>query len=179
MIRTKSIRCRHVAAVVLLALLATTTPAGAQSGVRDWNNQGDPLQGAVGLHYGRVGGHGLAFRLPTSWFLYLQLAGGVWHKADRKRHNFGVELNYILRQDDRIRIYLGGGVGYFYDKEKVGTTGGVDEWRTNTDWNAGLGVGLEVLQGRRWSWQIEGNFAHMGSSGDITVLPQFGVYFYW
>lgn len=176
MTRIQAMRFKSVAIGVCLAAVALqAVPAGA----RDWNNETDPLQGAVGLHYGKIGGHGLAFRLPPVWFLYLQVTGGVWHTSDHKQHNVGVELNYLLRQDDRIRIYLGGGVGYFYDSEKVGTTNGADDWEKNTDTNAGLGVGLEVLQGKRWSWQIEGNFAYMGTSEDIKVILQAGIYYYW
>ena len=166
---------------VVLGLLILLAAAGAwaQSGVRDWNNQGDPLQGALGLHYGRVGGHGLAFRVPLQWWLYLQTAGGIWHTEDHKRHNLGVELNYILRQDDRVRLYVGGGLCYFYDKEKTVSSAQGDTWEKETNWNVGLGIGLEFLQGKRWSWQIEANFAHMGDSGDITITPQAGLYYYW
>ena len=33
-----------LAAIVLATLLSQALPATAQSGVRDWNNQSDPLQ---------------------------------------------------------------------------------------------------------------------------------------
>ena len=78
-----------------------------------------------------------------------------------------------------MRIYLGGGLAYFYDKERVENTPQRDVWEKSANWNTGLGVGLEVLQGRRWSWQVEADFAHLGKSGDITIVPQVGVYFYW
>ncbi len=171
--------CRLTCLTAVLAvfvLLATAPGVQAQTGTqRDWNNTADPLQGAVGLHYGKLGGHGLAFRMPLRWWLYLQVAGGIWHTSDRKQHNVGFQLNYLLRQDDRMRIYVAAGTGYFYDDERIQG----EVWTTEKNWNVGAGIGIEVLQGRRWSWQIEGDFVHDGKNNDIKVAPQFGIYYYW
>lgn len=166
-----------VALVVASALCAV--PAAAQTGVRDWNQIADPLQGAIGLHYGQIGGHGLSFRVPLRWYLYLQAAGGVWHTEDKKQHDVGFNLNYLLRQDQRVRLFISVGTGYFYRKEKVGTGDGGDVFDTETNWNVGGGVGLEYLQGERWSWKLEADFAHLGKSGDIKVVPQAGISYYW
>ena len=165
-------------AIFLLLVLAAAVPASAQT-ERDWNRTDDTMQSALGLHYGKIGGTGLALRLPVRWFLYLQAAGGIWHSSDRKQHNLGVELQYTLRQDSRIRLYLSGGVGYFYDDEKISESGTSEVWEKDKDWNTGFGVGVEVLQGPRWSFQIEGDFVHEGKSGDIKVFPQAGIYYYW
>jgi len=176
---------RFAAALLCAAVLATFVilmpqPALAQDGpAPDWNDPGDPLQGGVGLHYGRVGGHGLAFRLPLKWWLYLQMAGGLWHTSDRKQHNAGFELNYILRQDQKLRLYLAAGGAYFSDEQKTGTQNGQDVWSDDDHWNWGFGVGAEFLRGRRWSLQIEGNFMKNGENDDITVVPQAGIYYYW
>ena len=181
MIRTWKTPLRAATAVAVLLILAGLPGAARAQDAppRDWNNQGDTLQGAVGLHYGKVGGHGLAFRLPVQWFLYLQAAGGIWHTGDDKRHNVGAELQYILRQDARLRLYLAAGLAYFYHREKTGQSGGEDLWDTQEYWNVGFGVGAEILQGRRWSFQIEGNFYRDGKSDDIKITPQAGIYFYW
>ncbi|MBE0566728.1 MAG: hypothetical protein IH621_12250 [Krumholzibacteria bacterium] len=177
---------RHAVAAALAPVLAaiivmgTPTFAVAQQGpAPDWNDTADPLLSALGLHYGRIGGHGLAFRLPVKWWLYLQTAGGLWHTTDRRRHNLGLELNYILRQDRTLRLYLAGGAGYFYDKEKTGTRDGADLWDQESHWNYGFGVGVELLRGRRWSLQFEGNFMHNGDNGETKVTPQAGIYYYW
>jgi hypothetical protein len=162
-----------------LVLLVPIRPAVAADAARDWNDPVDPLMSAVGLHYGRIGGHGLSFRLPLKWWLYLQASGGLWHTSDHKRHNFGLEANYVLRQDQTLRLFLAGGAGYFYDKEKTGTTDGVDDWDRESHWNYGFGVGVELLRGRRWSLLLEGNFFHDGKSGNTTVTPQAGIYYYW
>jgi hypothetical protein len=163
-----------------IVVLAPAGPAVAQQGPPpDWNDPADPLLSAIGLHYGRIGGHGLAFRLPLKWWLYLQAAGGLWQSADRKQHNLGLELNYILRQDRTLRLYLAAGAGWFYDNEKTGTVDGVDVWDEDSQWNYGFGVGAELLRGRRWAVQLEGDFMHNGKTGDIKVTPQFGIYYYW
>ena len=78
-------------------------------------------------------------------------------------------------QDQRWRVYLAAGTGYFYDDEQIQP----DVWQTESHWNYGAGVGLEYLFGRRWSAQFEGDFAYHGDSGDITVVPQLGIYYYW
>ncbi len=161
-----------VFAVVVFFLATGTTDAQA---VPDWNDSVDSLEGAVGLHYGRVAGHGLSFRLPIRWWLYFQVSGGILHTADHKQHNIGFQLNYLLRQDQRMRIFLSGGTAYFYDDEQVQP----NVWQEEKNWNVGLGVGLEYLMGRRWSLKAEGDFGYFGDSGDITVVPQVGIYYYW
>jgi hypothetical protein len=40
-------------------------------------------------------------------------------------------------------------------------------------------VGVEYLQGQRWSWKVEADFAHLGKTGDIKVVPQAGIAYYW
>ena len=127
----------------------------------------------------KLGGHGLAFRMPLRWWLYLQVAGGVWHTEDKKQHDVGFNLNYLLRQDQRLRLFINAGVGYFYRRELVGTSGGQDVFDTDKNWNLGGGVGLEYLQGSRWAWKVEADFAHLGKSGDIKVIPQAGISYYW
>jgi hypothetical protein len=163
-------------ATVLVAVSLWLAPVSAEAqSVRDWNDTVDTLEGGIGLHYGKLGGHGLSFRLPLDWWLYFQVSGGIWHTADKKQHNIGFQANYILRQDQRTRIFLSAGAGYYFDEEQVQT----DVWVKEKNWNVGAGVGLEYLMGRRWSLQIEGDFAHLGSSGDIKVIPQAGIYYYW
>ncbi|MEN8005947.1 MAG: hypothetical protein ABFS42_02990 [Candidatus Krumholzibacteriota bacterium] len=155
-------------------LLSAPNPAQAQ-GYRDWNDSVDTLEGGIGLHYGKLGGHGLSFRLPLEWWLYFQVSGGIWHTAGHKQHNIGFQANYILRQDQRTRIFIAAGTAYFFDHEEE--PAGV--WTKEKNWNLGAGVGLEYLMGKRWSLKIEGDFAHLGSSGDIKVIPQAGIYYYW
>ena len=70
---------------------------------------------------------------------------------------------------------IAAGAGYFFDEEMTEN----DVWEKEKNWNVGGGVGMEYLMGKRWSLQIEGDFAHLGSSGDIKVIPQAGIYYYW
>jgi len=168
-----------LAALTCLALIGPAMVHAQERTAPDWNNTSDPLQGGIGLQYGQLGGNGLSFRLPLRWWLYFQVAGGVWHTSDDRHHNVGVNLNYILRQDQRLRVFVNGGVGYFYHKEKVGSVSDQDTYELDENWNAGGGVGIEYLQGKRWSWKIEADFAHLGDSGDIKVVPQVGISYYW
>lgn len=171
----RSIRAAALAtAIAALFFFAGTVATEAQA-VPDWNDTVDTLEGAVGLHYGKVAGHGLSFRLPIRWWLYFQITGGIWHTADHKQHNIGFQFNYLLRQDQRTRIFIAAGTAYFYDDEQVQP----DVWQKETNWNVGVGVGLEYLMGRRWSLKADGDFAYFGDSGDITVVPQVGIYYYW
>ena len=140
----------------------------------DWNQTDDTLASAVGVHYGHMGGQGLAFNVPLKWFLYLQTAGGIWHGTDDKRHNVGATLHYLLRQDQRVRLYLTSGLGYFYHKEIKDSA-----WDIEENWNTGAGIGIEYLQGRRWSWQFDLAFVHESEDGDIKLFPQVGLFYYW
>ncbi|MFH2051689.1 MAG: hypothetical protein ABIK96_04395 [bacterium] len=175
-------RPRRVPAVISACLMLLLYAPGAvaqASGPPDWNRQGDTLEGALGLHYGKLGGHGLAFRLPLRWYLYAQVAGGVWHTGDHKQHNLGFQFNYLLRQDQRLRLYLAAGAAYFYDKELKGGGGDPEYWQLEDDWNLGGGVGIEYLKGNRWSIQAEADFVHDGANDETKLVPQVGLYFYW
>lgn len=164
------------AVLMALVFLVVGPAAFAQEGsIRDWNDSVDTLEGGIGLHYGKLGGHGLSFRLPIRWFLYFQVSGGILHTADHKQHNVGFQLHYLLRQDQRTRIFLAAGTGYFFDEKRIQG----NDWDKDKNWNVGAGVGIEFLMGKRWSLQIEGDFAHLGDSGDIKVIPQAGIYYYW
>lgn len=165
--------------MLLLAAAAGPAHAAAQGDGRDWNRGGDTLTGAVGLHYGKIGGTGLSFRVPLQWFLYAQVAGGVWHTSDDQRHNLGVQLHYLLRQDAHLRLFTGVGLANYYHREKTGTDVNGDIFVKDNDWNYGAGVGIEVLQGPRWSWLLELDFVHEERTGNTTVSPQAGLSFYW
>lgn len=176
-------RSLTTAIVGLLLAVALAAPAPARAAFRgdgrDWNRGGDTLTGAVGLHYGKIGGTGLSFRLPVEWFLYAQAAGGIWHSGDDQRHNLGLQLHYLLRQDSHLRLFTAVGTAFYYHREKTGVGPGGDIFVAGTDWNYGAGVGIEVLQGSRWAWLVEFDFVHEERTGDTTVSPQLGVSYYW
>ncbi|MHB8079289.1 MAG: hypothetical protein ACYDIE_08550 [Candidatus Krumholzibacteriia bacterium] len=163
-----------VAAVLLLAALAAA-PACA----RDWNRTDDPLLDGVGLHAGKIGGVGLSFKFPLRWWLYGQATGGIWHTADNKRHNAGFEVQYLLRQDRTLRLFVAGGLGYFYHQERQAVLGGDDLVTTRHSLNTGFGIGAEMLRSERFSVQVEADFTHEGRDGSVTVFPQVGAYFYF
>lgn len=164
---------------LMLSAAAGSAHAEPQGDGRDWNRGGDTLTGAVGLHCGKIGGTGLSFRLPLQWFLYAQVAGGIWHTGDNQRHNLGLQLHYLLRQDSHLRLFTGVGVANYYHREKTGTSPAGDIFDKEAGWNYGAGVGIEVLQGPRWSWLAELDFVHEDLTGNTTVLPQAGLSYYW
>jgi hypothetical protein len=164
---------------VIAALLLIFVNQSALA-VRDWNRMDDPLAGAVGFHAGKIGGVGLAYKYPPVWWLNIQVAGGIWHTSDNKYHNFGLIFQYILRQDDKIRLYTAAGVGYFYHKErKEDPLDGREFFSVDKSWNSGVGIGVEWLRSERISFQIEGDFTHESDDGDVLFLPQAGVFFYF
>ncbi len=172
-----------VAATVALALCSLLPAPAAQAAPRgdgrDWNRGGDTLTGAVGLHYGAIGGTGLSFRMPLQWYLYAQAAGGIWHSGDDQRHNLGLQLHYLLRQDSHLRLFTSVGTGFYYHRQRVEGALDADAFTAKTDWNYGAGVGVEVLQGPRWAWLAEFDFVHEERTGNTTVAPQLGVHYYW
>lgn len=166
--------------VGLLTLIAVTLAACPQaaSATRDWNRFDDPLQSAVGIHAGKSGGVGLSLKFPVWWWLYLQPTGLVWHTADRKRHDIGLQLLYLLRQDATLRVYSVVGGAYFYDKQRHEQDGQSYE-EVDDYWNWGAGVGVEWLLSSRWSLQGDIDFTYNGDNGDIYPFPQVGLFFYW
>lgn len=164
-----------VPALWLLLAVVTVVPASA----RDWNRANDPMLDAVGLHAGKIGGVGLSFKFPLQWWLYGQATGGIWHTADNKRHNAGFEVQYLLRQDRTLRLFVAGGLGYFYHQERQAVLGGDDLVKTRHSLNTGFGVGAEMLRSERLSVQVEADFTHEGRDGSVTVFPQVGAYFYF
>jgi len=168
-----------LALVFALLILLPSLASAKSSKIRDWNDAQDPMQSAIGLHYGKMGGNGLSFRVPVEWWLYVQVGGGIWYNSDDERHNLGLELHYVLRQDDRLRLFLGTGLGYFHHAELKSRSGDNEKWETTNNTNFGAGVGLEYLLGVRWALQFELDFVHTGENGDIKVAPQLGVHYYW
>jgi hypothetical protein len=177
---------RTVVAPALLALLvglgatapgpATAPAAGAEP---DWNRLDDPLAGGIGLHAGQIGGMGLAFKWPLRWYLQVQVAGGIWNTEDDHRHNVGLELQYLLRQDPRLRLFLLTGLGYFAHDERGRHENGEEFWRQDSSWNTGFGVGVEYLLGQRWAVKIDADFTYQSDDETVTLWPQAGLMFYW
>ena len=163
----------------LLAAVAILAAGAAARAEPDWNRVDDPLQGGIGLHAGKIGGTGLAFKWPLRWFLQAQLAGGIWNTADDKRHNLGVGLQYLLRQDPRLRLFLLTGYGTTYHKEKQRLETGEEVWSTDTTWNAGFGGGIAYLLGDRWAVQVDADFTYRDEHDSVTLWPQAGLFFYW
>jgi hypothetical protein len=160
---------------LLAALLVGAPGLDAVAWAKDWNRMDDPLEGAVGAHAGKIGGTGLSFKLPLQWFLYFQASGLVWHTAENKRHNYGFQLLYLLRQDRNMRLFLVGGIARYHHKRVHDDR--PDE--VEESWNSGLGVGTEFLLGERWSAQVDLSFTYEGRDDNIMLFPQAGVYFYW
>jgi len=155
--------------LVVLLLLAAASTAAAQ--VRDWNRVDDPLYEAIGLHMGLSGGFGLSYKFPIKWWLYGQVAGGIWNNKDDNRHNGGFSLQYILRQSGRDKLYLGAGLAHYYHKEKG---------RTKDHINMGFGVGLERLLGERTAVQVEAVFTSRGDDeNSLMIFPQAGIHYYF
>jgi len=174
-VRTRRGVAWQVALTIVVALVLLTTAGLEPVAARDWNRVDDPLQGAVGVHAGKVAGTGLSFKLPLQWFLYLQATGLIWHTSENQWHNYGFSLQYLLRQDQTMRLFLAGGVARYYHK-KINDDGPDEE---DTSWNGGLGVGTEFLLGSRVSAQVQLDFTYEGKDEDITLFPQAGIYFYW
>ena len=168
-------RCAWVVALAVM-LVTMTVPAAAAP---DWNRIDDPMQGGLGLHAGKIGGSGLAFKWPLQWFLQVQVAGGIWNGEEDKRHDFGVELQYLLRQDPKLRLYLMTGAGYYYHKQQERHTSGEEFWETDDSWNTGFGVGVERLVGERWSLKMDLDFTYQTDDDTVKLWPQAGVFFYW
>lgn len=165
--------------MILLVLLTASSSLAQSGGAIDWNNQSDPLGNAVGIHWGEIGGNGLSFRMPIQWYLYLQVAGGIWHTEHDEKHNLGVNINYILRQDDRLRLYLSAGMAHFTHNEVEDEAAESEVWNKENNLNIGAGVGLEYLVGKRWAVKMDLDFAHTEDDGNTTVIPQLGMHFYW
>jgi hypothetical protein len=167
MLRTNR-RFLSILLVAGLILISPSLGSAQDTSGLDWNQPVDTMASALGVHYGQFGGQGLAFNVPLKWYLYFQGAGGVWHVNDDKRHNLGASLHYILRQDQRA------GLGYYYHKELMDGL-----WDIEENWNTGGGIGIEYLQGKRWSWQLDLAFVHESEDGDIKLFPQAGLFYYW
>ncbi|MBC8424053.1 hypothetical protein H8E07_08005 [bacterium] len=162
---------RIQARTLLIGLLLLAAASSATAQVRDWNRVDDPLYEAIGMHMGLSGGFGLSYKFPIQWWLYGQVAGGIWNNKDDNRHNGGVSLQYILRQSGRDKLYLGAGLAHFYHKEND---------RTKDHINLGFGVGLERLMGERTAVQVEAVFTSRGDDeNSLMIFPQVGVHYYF
>ena len=169
---------KHLGRWLCLATLLATLAAPAAA-VPDWNRVDDPMKGGIGVHVGKIGGTGLAIKYPLAWYLQLQAAGGVWRTNDTRWHNLGLQLEYLLRQDPRLRLYLVGGAARYHDEDRKTDAQGNDYWDATTRWNAGFGVGVEWLLGERWAVGGDIDFTWQDKDDSITIWPQAGLLFYW
>ncbi len=164
-------------AIVVLGSGVATPPAALA--VKDWNRTDDAMTHAVGLHAGKIGGTGLAFVVPVTWFIHAQVAGGVWNTEGDHRYNLGLEFHYLLRQDPKLRLFLVAGAAYYSHDEQVNRDDGTQGWDLEKSANAGFGVGVERLIGDRWALKLDLDFTYEGDDGDIRPWPQAGLFFYW
>lgn len=166
-------------ALLVLLVSMTAIAAAPVFAAPDWNRLDDTLEGGVGLHAGWIGGTGLAFKYPLKWWFQLQVAGGIWNTKSNQRHNVGLEAQYLLRQDPRLRLYLLSGLGY-YSRKKLEKPAGEEEfWDSRKAWNTGFGVGVEWLTGERWSLKVDLSFTHRNDKETIMPWPQVGLFYYW
>ncbi len=151
---------RLAAASVVLAVGVLAGLPDVASAVKDWNRTDDAMTHAVGLHAGQIGGTGLAFVLPLTWFIHAQVAGGVWNTEGDHRYNVGLELHYLLRQDPKLRLFLLAGAAYYSHDEQVNRPDGTQDWDLEKSTNAGFGVGIERLIGDRWALKLDLDFTY-------------------
>ena len=168
-----------LSALVPLSALWPAAAVAQTVAQKYWNRLDDPLTAALGVHVGKTGGTGLAFKFPIQWWLYVQAAGMVWNTSDNKRHNIGFELQYLLRQDQKTRLFLAAAAANYYHSKREPVAGNEDNWVTEENWNYGFGVGGEWLIGKRWSLQAEIQFTHDGEDDNFILLPQAGAFYYW
>ncbi len=153
-----------VLSLVALEARAQSTPATSGN----WNQQYDPYVGAIGLSLGFTDGTGLALRWPALPQTMAGIAGGVWGSSDDLAWNLGMELDVILRQAGRLRLFVGPALAFFSD-----------DTENDTDVNFSAGVGLEVLVRQRLSVKFDLDFTYLGDDGDVFPLPQVALFFYF
>ena len=103
--------------ILLTALLMFAVTANAQ--VKDWNNDdSDPLLEAIGIHTGYSDGFGLSYKFPVKWWLYCQFTGGIWNTSDHQRNNLGLSVQYVLRQEGEMKIFVAASGAHFHHKDK-------------------------------------------------------------
>ncbi len=164
---------QNTMALVLGVALASVTfsSAAAQTSPR-WNEPEDPYVAAIGLAGGASSGAGLAVRWPGLSQTMLGVAGGVWSQDGDVDWNVGLEVNWILRQANRLRIFVGPSAAFFSDDNG-------DNTEEDVDLNIAVGVGIEYLMRPRFSVKFDVGFTYLGDDGDVFPLPQLGVFFYF
>ncbi len=162
---------QRVTAGVLLLGFLVVGPAARASGDFDWNQAGDPYVAAIGLQAGWATGTGLSVRWPFLPQTMMSVNGGLWRKDNSTDWNLGVELHLVLRQEGRVRLYVGPAVAVIHD--------GPGGAKGDEHWNGSLGVGIEYLLLRRLALKGDLGFVYRSESGDILPLPQGGILFYF
>lgn len=151
---------------LLLCVLLVALPALAERG--DFNDPADPFVAALGLNMGYTSGTGIGVRWPLLPQIMAGAAGGVWGRQGDLAWNSGFELHYVLRQAGSTRVHAGPGFAFYSD--------GKDD---DVDFNASLGIGMEILFGRRTAIKMDLGFTYLGDNGDVFPLPQVAVLYYF
>lgn len=164
---TRSIARTAVLSVLLLCAYGAGHRALAEE-PGNWNQEYDPYIGALGLAVGYTSGTGLAARWPAFPQTMIGVAGGAWGKSSDLAWNIGVELHYVLRQVGRTRLFVGPAVGVYSDD---------DDDQTNV--NASLNLGVEVLLRPRVAFKADVGFTYLGDEETVYPLPQLAVHYYF
>lgn len=125
----------------------------------------------LGLFGGPTSGLGVSFRhhlrIPVSY----QLTGGIIKVDDRLLYDFGGELQFDLSRGEGNRLFVVGGVGYYYASRSSSN-------EMDAPWRIGLGAGIEQGFSPSVGVAIELLFTYF-TDGTVLPLPQVGIFYYF
>ncbi len=166
---------RGISFFIYLMLLASRTVAQVNVSTEDIERPRHFSENifGVGLHGSLVTGFGLSFRQRfAGTAIAYQINGGIIKVNSFLYYDIGGELQFDLSGSDFDRIYVIGGIGYYYSGEN-----GKNDLKTPL--RIGIGLGYEYAFTRQIGISLGLLISGFFPNGDILPLPQIGIHYFF
>ncbi|MFZ4400235.1 MAG: hypothetical protein ACOYO1_09390 [Bacteroidales bacterium] len=154
--------------LILIPLLFLSLLLGTNSVKAQDDNE---CKHGLGVAAGFTTGYGLSYRYIPKKFGG-QLTFAPYMDKNRAMYSIGLTFLYRLVENESINLFLYQGNQYYYNKDK--TTNPED---VNKYWNNGIGIGVEFIFQKRFSFNVMGGYAGYENFNSINFTAETALFF--
>jgi len=169
--------------VLITALVGISILSAGAAGAQEETDPTRYEQG-VGFAAGFYSGAGLSYIFHFDGPWSVQTAGGIWKTGSSFDYDIGVLIRRTLQETRNTRLYACTGLALFEERdtydEFIPESGRTREVTSvNTNWNTGLGLGIQFFLSNRIGVSLDGGFAFFLNDDKILFLPQGAIQYHF